>query len=478
MKKLTMALALILCLVLCVFAFASCGKKKNTTATTAEQGTTPSGGEATTAVQPTTPATTTAEEPEETLPGCNHVPEDEFYIESEATCVATGSKVKLCAECGQEIDETREVIPINPDAHLVTDWEIVTPTLLDPVGSKKGTCLLCEKDLDITLNWELEVYDSMDPAGPYKDNDSYTFRKTIGDIRGDKSFAPTEEDPDGNDLWFEYSFLWNDSLQYRDRPENLAEIRMFGFRDTTNWSSYRGFYYLYLLDDDDKGGPFQTSGDCPWKGHIDFSTYYPGSTPGENCAIDLTSEGNTLNGKPIGRYIAGWGAGRDDSPYLWDAEYQTMGGWHRIGFRYHQEAEIVDGEVRYSGYTELYIDGVKCWKVLSNMEGLKKGDGTWKETDWSLKGKNLLPWTAAIDENDPTKLVYTNNDHITVEMRIDTITSSSQSVYICVDDINWTCGDDFATKVVRVENPTPAKVTLPDGNEYDAAMYYTKAPID
>ena len=351
-------------------------------------------------------------------------------------------------------------------------------TLLED-GDKVEHCSVCGFAHKVPAAFELEVYDSKNPAGPYVENDTYTFRKTVAAIRGDKSFAPTEDDADGNDLWFEYSFLWNDSLQYRDRPENQAEIRMFGFRDTADLSAnnYRGFYYLYLLNDDNKGpadGAFHTSNDCPWKGHIDFSTYYPGSTPGQNCAIDLTSEGNTLNGKPIGRYIAGWGAGRDDAPYLWDSEYQTLGGWHRLGFHYHQEAEIVDGEVRYSGYTELYIDGVKCWKVLTNMEGLKKGDGTWKDTDWSLKGKNLLLWTAEIDPEDNTKLVYTNNDAVAVEMRIDTITSSSQSVYICVDDINWTCGDGFATEVVRVETPVAKTITLAEGVEVSGAMYFAK----
>ena len=218
-----------------------------------------------------------------------------------------------------------------------------------------------------------------------------------------------------------------------------------------------------------KDGEFNTSDDCPYAGHIDFSTYDTTYSPGQNCADDLTSLGNTLNGRTIGRYIAGWGAGRNDSPYLWDAEYQTMGGWHRLGFRYHQEAAINEGTVVYTGYTELYIDGVLCWRVHSNFHPTHKD---------SLITKGVLPWSATIDPEDPTKLVYTNNDHITVEMRIDTITSSSQSVFICVDDINWTCGDGFVTDVVRVENPTPAKVTLPDGNEYDAAMYYTKAPID
>ncbi|MBR5044227.1 MAG: hypothetical protein IKX66_02660, partial [Clostridia bacterium] len=310
----------------------------------------------------------------------------------------------------------------------------------------------------------------------YADNNNkdVAVLKNAADIRGDKHFAPTEEDPDGNDLWFEYSFLYNDSLQYRDNPANLAEMRLFGFRSASNASNYRGFYYIYFLNDDGKGGAFNTSGDCPWAGHIDFSTYYPGSNPGQNCAIDLTSEGNTLNGKPIGRYIAGWGAGRDDAPYLWDSEYQTMGGWHRLGFHYHQEARIENGEVRYEGYTELFIDGVKCWKVLTNMEGYLKS-GQWKDTDWSLKGKNLLLWTAAIDPNDNTKLVYTENDDVRVGLRLDNLASSSQSVFIGLDDIQWNCGDGFVHPVVRVENPKPVKFTVADGVEVDGAMYYTYA---
>lgn len=456
MKKLTLTLALILCLVLCAFCFASCAKEDKTAATT---------------TSPTAPATTaTPTEPateEETEPVCEHVPEDDFFIETAATCIATGSKVKLCAKCGDPLEETREVIPVDLKAHKVNEWVTDVPTLLKPVGSEKGTCTLCEQEINNELNWELEVYDSMDPSGKYADGNAFRYNKKFGDIRGDKSFAPTEDDLDGNDLWFEYSFLWNDSLQYRDNPDNFAEIRIFGFRDTNNWSNYRGFYYLYLLDDDGKGGAFNTSGDCPWKGHIDFSTYL--TSADVNCVIDLTSEGNTLNGKPIGKYIAGWGAGRDDSPYLYDANYQTLGGWHRLGYHYHQEAAIDGDKVVYTGYTELYIDGVKCWKVLANLQPTHAD---------SLVTHNLLLWTAEIDPEDNTKLIYTHNDTAAVEFRIDNIISSSQSVYICVDDFQATCGDGFAVDVVRVENPTETTITLAEGVTASGAMYFAAAPAD
>ena len=355
--------------------------------------------------------------------------------------------------------------------------ETEAATLLND-GEKVEHCSVCGEPHFVVVPFVAEYTDSKAIAGSkYADNGNKDVAalKSAADIRGDKHFAPTADDEDGNDLWFEYSFLYNETLRNRDNPDYLAEMRLFGFRSASTASNYRGFYYIYFLNDKDKGpkdGAFDTSNDCPWAGHIDFSTYYPGSNPGQNCALDLTSEGNTLNGKPIGRYIAGWGAGRDDAPYLWDSKYQPMGGWHRLGFHYHQEAEIVDGAVRYSGYTELFIDGVKCWKVLTNMEGYLKS-GQWKDTDWSLKGKNLLLWTAAIDPEDNTKLIYTENDDVRVGFRIDRLDTSSQSVFVGIDDVQWTCGDGFVREVVRVDNPKPVKIQVAAGVEVDGAMYFT-----
>ena len=455
MKKLTMALALVLCLVLCVFAFASCGKKNKTTSTTAPDATTPAGStaESTTATPTTAPATE---------PPHVHVPEDDYQIDVEPTCLTPGEMSLYCVECGALIEGSTEVLPADPNAHVVETWDVVEPTLLDPVGSKTGVCQICEQNVEIVLNWELDPFSSIDRTGKWADQNDFRMHKSIADIRGDKSFAPTEDDPDGNDLWFEYSLLYNKTLYDHDYPGSLSEIRIFCFRESTNRSTYRGFYYLYLRNN---GDGFKTSTDCPFRGHIDYSTYDTTATPPENCAYDLSELGNTLNGRLIGRYKAGWDPKRTESPYLWDAEWQTMGGWHRLGFRYHQEANIVEGEVVYSGYTELYIDGVLCWKIDSNFKPGHKD---------SLVTKNLLLWTATIDEEDPTKLVYTNHDSMMVEMRLDSVGNSSKEVLIAVDDVRWTCGDGFAVPVVRVENPKPVTIELKPGLYDDGAMYYAK----
>ena len=459
MKKLTVALALVLCLVLCVFAFASC-KKRNKTDTTAEAST-----PATTEPAATEPAATT-DEGEDTLAPCAHIIPDEWDDEYlvDPTCVSEGIRTKTCPNCGATVAE--ETVPPDPNAHQVNNWVIVEPTLFEPVGSKVGDCVLCDQHFDIVLNWELTTYSSQETGTRYSEGIEFATNKTVDEIRGDKSFAPTEDDLDGNDLWFEYSLLYNKTLYNHDYPNSLSEIRLFCFRESTNRSNYRGFYYLYLRNNMD---PFKTSSDCPYRGHIDYSTYdvdHPKDHEHE-CAYDLSELGNTLNGRLIGRYKAGWDPKRTESPYLWDSEWQTLNGWHRLGFRYHQEAAIVEGAVVYSGYTELYIDGVLCWKIDSNFKPGHKD---------SLVTKNLLLWTAEIDDTDPEnpKLVYTNHDSMMVGMRMDNFTQASKEVLMAIDDVRWTCGDGFAVPVVRVENPKPVPTTLREGTDDVIAMYFAK----
>ena len=104
MKRLYLALALLLCLVLCVFAFASCGKKKAASTTAAE---TDPAGASTTAEETTAPATTTKKQHA-------HVPEPDYTVDLEPTCTTPGEKSYYCVECGMKITETTVQIPIDP----------------------------------------------------------------------------------------------------------------------------------------------------------------------------------------------------------------------------------------------------------------------------------------------------------------------------------------------------------------------------
>ncbi len=345
-------------------------------------------------------------------------------------------------------------------------WDADGSATMQTEGNLVCDCPVCGLPYEVTdVKRDALVYDSKNPSGAFVNGNQYAMYKTVREIRGDKHFYPATKSvgaDDGNDLWFEYSLLWNDSFQYRDTPANLAEIRLFGFHDVSK-GKLRGFYYLYLRDNMD---PFKTSTDCPFKGHIDYSTYLKGCSPDENCADDLTSLGNTLNGRAIGRYVAGWNASKTSSPYLWDSDWQTTGGWHRLGFRYHQEVASVSGTtVTYAGYTELYIDGILCWRVHTNMSA-SDGDG--------LAKNGLLLWTATAKDSKITG--YTDNDNMRVAMTLDNVTSSSQSVYVVVGDAYWTCGDGFVLPVERDDTPGSEKIDL-GGNQYDAGYYYVESPV-
>ena len=263
-------------------------------------------------------------------------------------------------------------------------------------------------------------------------NKTFLLSKSFGDIRGEDHFYPasTEVGAQGKDLWFEYSFLLSES--FWNYNVYGKEMKLFSFRKekggNPNKDTYTDFYYLYSAND--------VTGDCPYKGHIDYSTYASAS-PGENCADDLGGV-QSLNGSAITRYVAGWHASRSSSPYLYDSEWQNSYGWHRVGLRYHQEVESVDGStVTYAAYTELYIDGLLCWRVHSNA-------GT-------LKSKGLLLWTANASAGSITG--YSDNDSVLAQMYFGNVMDSTNAVTVGVGDVFWTCGNGFVQSVTRVDNP-------------------------
>ena len=78
--------------------------------------------------------------------------------------------------------------------------------------------------LDKVKAGESNIYDSSALAGAYVVNDAEShpahilIRKAASTISGaGKTFHPSSTDPDGNDLWFEYSFFWNGSLTNWDK---------------------------------------------------------------------------------------------------------------------------------------------------------------------------------------------------------------------------------------------------------------------
>ena len=477
MKKLTLALALCLCLILCAFAFASCGKDGKKTATTVADTTVPGETECahTWETRVERPATCSregqqsdfctkcgAKKPDSTTPIATiaHTPGDVYKIDAYPTCTDEGYKSYHCTVCDAICAETIVPIDVDQNAHTVEEWNVTTEPTLTTDGQRTGTCTSCHQPVNQTFS--LTVYKSSDFEGEYASGSSIVISKTVGDISGEgKTFHPSDADNDGNDLWIEYSFLWNDTLPNWDKSK--SEMSLAGFKNEAG--SYRHFYYVYTNDGQ--------SGDCPYTGHFDYSTYLGGL--GWQCAVDPG------NGQP--RYKAGWDSPltRASSPYIYDEESQTTGGWHRIGVRIHQEAAVDNdkGGVVYSGYSELYVDGVKVWKVLLDMQGnWDSAKSEWKQQNGyggkgkaDLKHNDLLLWYAKteLEEGDVPEewtlhngLYYKDHDDLIVYSSMAEFANSTETAYAQFYDVNWTCGDGFVRNVTQVATPAERTITLDD----------------
>ena len=367
---------------------------------------------------------------------CNHVHTEAWNAEGTATMQSAGSVTGVCPGCNLSVtfdDVTR------------------TPVIFD----SKNPTVSVESALLGPRNSNAEEL-----------NKTFLLSKSAGEIRGDKHFYPASKSigaDDGNDLWFEYSFLMNETFWNYNVFD--SEMKAFSFRkadgDKPSADHRADFYLMYGLDREQTGpGVYnRINGDCPYKGHFDY-TSYASVSPSENCADDLTDLGNSLNGNDIGRYTGGWiKATRQTSPYLYDAEYQDSYGWHRLGFRYHQEVESIDDStVTYAAYTEMYIDGILVWRVHSDAA--------------KLKNQGVLLWTANASSGNIDS--YSDNDDVLVQMYVGNVVDSTNPVFIAVGDVYWTCGDGFVMQVERNDTPGSEKITL-GGNQYDAGYYYTEA---
>ena len=289
----------------------------------------------------------------------------------------------------------------------------------------KGITVCEALTFDKTVAGESQIYNSAGHTGPYAEGAwACVVGKKLSDIRGSKHFYPTSSYPNGNDLWFEYSFLWNPTLSNWDN----SEMKVISLR--IDDSKHREFYYLYTNDN--------ISHWCPYTGCFDCSTNSPDSTAS---------------------ILYGPDAGYTSTPHPYNA-YPNVGqyGWHRLGVRFHQGVASVSGStVTYSGYTELYVDGVKVWKILADVNG-------------NLKSKNLLLFTATASGGSITG--YADNPKsVKVQMRLDSVTDSPSAVYVAISDPQWTCGSGFVRRVSPVTNPQERTIMLGD-TECSAKIWY------
>ena len=453
MKKSVRILALLLSLVMCALAFASCGKKK-ADATTAEQT-----AAATTAEQ-TTAGTTAAP----TLPPHVHTPEDEYTVDLKPTCTTPGEKSLYCQECGELIPGSTVPIEIDPDAHNISAWNVTKEATIFEDGLRTGHCAICDRDFEESYSSIVEVKYTSEP----KENKHFAQTAIYNEILegGEKHFYGTEANPGGLDLFVEYSLLWNPTLGNLVDANTDADCSVINTRITKQNDSGSGNDLVWMSLKDGAG-----YSDCIFAGGFEYGGLRTVEVGPATMSKPIPENKQFEHFPNIGGTIA---ADYDnlDNGHEW--------GWHRVGLRIHEEllnedalkAYIANPEdpaavapaAEYLMWVECYIDGNLLFK-LSNAASAVNGASTYKE-------ENLL-FTAAADGEGGVTYSDCLDDRYVIGIRCSVrAAAENKSAYLVYGDYSATAGTAFKQVVTKVASPAAATYTTEDGTVISAPCYY------
>ena len=452
MKRTTRAIALILCLILCAFAFASCGKdKKKGTATTAKGTAAPS----TTAA----PATTEAEE---TLPPHVHTVPDDYDEDFPATCIDPGAKSKYCTECGALIEGSTVEIPIDENAHRIDEWIVTDEATLFHEGTKRGQCKLCDRVFEEKYSSIVEVKYTTEA----KNSKEFAQTAIYDDIQngGEKHFYPTDANPDGLYLYVEYSILWNPTLKNLSAGsgDQAYSTRIGGQSDA---GSCNDVIWMSLKDN-------AAGSDCIFAGGYEYGGLRTVDVGPATMSTPVPTTKTYDCWPNIGGAVA--------------ADYDNLNnghewGWHRIGIRMHQEllnedalkaytanpddTESTAPKAQYLLWAECYIDGVLIFK-LSNAASDVNGDSTFKD-------ENLLFTAEANGEGGITYTDIGENKYV-MGIRCPVKAADGDGAYFIYGDYSATAGTaGFKQNVSKVATPAANTYTTADGVQINAPVYYS-----
>ena len=307
---------------------------------------------------------------------------------------------------------TLSVCEANGHTHTVTSPVETVSATLQTEGYKTGYCSGCHLSgvTEYTGYANPTVYDAAHPGN----HSMLLLSKTLTQVLNGEHFYPTAAHPDGLDLYFEVSILYNKTLKNYANDEFLFCL---------NYQGGAGDNLFYFTPKDN------SSSWCKYAGGFDY---------GRGLSV--------LYGPPAGN-----GEPKENYPIIKDY------GWHKIGVRVHQEAAIVNNAVQYSGRSYLYVDGVEKWEIELDMTTIKNH-------------KNLL-FTATISNGN---LVYSDPDPKTrFQLRGENINNSASPMYFIYGDESWSAvdGSTFVPECTEY-NPLYTGETLTYGGKDLAADYY------
>ena len=312
-------------------------------------------------------------------------------------------------------------------AHKNVNLSASQPATIFNAGLKEGTCALCGKEFsEITPKTEpvVKKYNaSTSTSASY--SDGVNFANDI--LGGGKHFYPHAENGyEGRDLFVEFSFLYNETLN-----KNLYGILDIFRIEKVDKSAGHSFYFLNMKNN--------TGWWCPYEGGFETGDRRNGES---DYDIDI------IYGPTMPDYSKVNGETKDD--YLFIGDY----GWHRLGIQVHQEAEIKNNKVVYTVAVYFYIDGDAVSAYYMDL----------------TQSSNDLLYTATIDGNS---LVYKDidADKNMLFYKIRNI-KSDETFYLMTADHYATAGDGFVLDVKKVADPEEKIFVTESGDEFVGDAHY------
>ncbi len=373
--------------------------------------------------------------------GHTHVPEGEYTVISKPTCSSPGVQVKYCSVCGEFDESTLVAIPIDPDGHQA-DWNVIRqPTVPDQAdGSRNGTCVCCGRFVEQTITFSPTVLALTDKT----EGKFVSDRIPVLAAANGKHFYPTANNPDGNDLFVEYSVFYHRSTQFFD-TENCTPYA------TTRLGSESVVYWSLAADVTDSW--------CKYAGGFEGTS---------DNFINPVSDGEVTT---PAKMVEDGGAYTDYPNISGGTQSVSRYGWHRIGIRIHEEVtnaaalkkDTVAGktQAKYVLTLTVYIDGEAAYKLKTNVS--KSG----------MKTRDDLLFTAASDGKGG--IVYTDIDveRCVIPFQLNgTTAQSGKTAYVAIADVSVSCGKGFVQKVERLSTPDSSTLKVPGVAALSAPIYY------
>ena len=345
-----------------------------------------------------------------------HIWQSGFTVDVPATCAVEGSQSIHCMNC----TETKNVTPIPTLSHLYVSVDTAT---FFADGFKGDYCINCGDFKNKVASPKTAVTTvAAGPSGKVEGEYNGNYAAHVlgyvdnGIFETNKMY-PTETQAEGKDIFFEFSFLMKEGLD----AGGEKEIRFLQLCPIDNYGKSVALHWFTLA-------PEMTGDSAP----------YAGTMITEKVMHEEALEGNVGT---LGMYA------RKSTDR---ADFLDLGGngWHRIGIRLHEDAAIVDGEVKYTMIYTIYIDGVL---------GVKTTLGVY---DKDMVNRNIIPYKAEIVEG---KLVYSDTPQAGLSpWRFDKLFNDATpaDASISYADMYLSCGDGFIQPVEKLETPVDVNGTL------------------